>query len=132
MPELSTEQINANVVTSLTRRQRHLEFFYQKRNTSKKGRAKRKKLWAETQGVCVYCNQHTPEKERTMDHIWPESRGGNKNLMNLIPACMKCNTDRGSKFPASPLAHERWRKYVRDKEICIGIVYTSASTLTFD
>lgn len=88
-----------------------------RRNTSKKTRTKRNKVWNETKGHCVYCNRTPPEKEKTLDHLWPKSKGGTYAQRNLLPACRECNNTRADGFPVSPHVHKRWKDYVRKKEV---------------
>ncbi len=45
--------------------------------------------------VCVYCGRYSPA---TVDHILPRSRGGKDEADNLVPACLPCNTSKGSLF----------------------------------
>ena len=42
---------------------------------------------------CVYCGKAATEQE----HIIPFSRGGENTQDNVVPACKKCNTAKGSK-----------------------------------
>lgn len=44
---------------------------------------------------CFYCG--SSEFIQT-DHIIPLSKGGRHSIGNLIPACRKCNSSKGSKF----------------------------------
>lgn len=105
----------------LTRKQiralRHRETM----NTSRKGRQKQARIWNETGGHCVYCGEQVDPVMRTVDHIWPKSRGGTRADRNLIPACQGCNTDRGNKFPASKFAAPEWSGYVSRKETMLGL-----------
>jgi 5-methylcytosine-specific restriction endonuclease McrA len=87
---------------------------WNRHNTAMKSR--REKVWEETNGRCVYCNEETPPEDRTRDHLWPKSRGGKNHCMNLVPACRACNEYRGNRFPASRFAHTHWLDYVRYKE----------------
>ena len=41
---------------------------------------------------CVYCGSY---KDLTVDHIHPESKGGETTLLNLATCCRKCNTLKG-------------------------------------
>ena len=46
---------------------------------------------------CAYCG--TPpidDKSLTIDHVRPRSRGGEDRTTNCIPACRRCNHDKGS------------------------------------
>ena len=44
-------------------------------------------------GLCAYCRSN---RATTLDHLKPKSRGGSSLRSNLIPACKKCNHDKGS------------------------------------
>jgi hypothetical protein len=46
---------------------------------------------------CVYCNKN---KNLTIDHIIPTSRGGDNSWSNMVCCCNKCNTYKGNKTPA--------------------------------
>ena len=100
------------------KRQRALE----KRNTSKKRQGKRKRLWSETNGHCVYCDKAIPEKEKSLDHIYPQKLGGTWAAENLVAACCDCNSRRGTKMPASKYVAEKWMSYVAKKERRLGIL----------
>lgn len=82
--------------------------------------AKSARLWKETGGRCVYCNEGVREELRTWEHLWPKSRGGSNGYGNLLPACAPCNHRRGVQWPASPLAHPRWVGVVRAREAAQG------------
>jgi 5-methylcytosine-specific restriction endonuclease McrA len=45
---------------------------------------------------CLYCNS---EKNLTLDHVMPKSRGGNNTWENLATCCNKCNVTKDSKTP---------------------------------
>lgn len=56
-------------------------------------RALREKVSQRAKGYCEYC--HTPEDivmDMEVDHIKPESDGGNSDLNNLCLACVSCNS----------------------------------------
>jgi len=57
--------------------------------------------------TCFYCGmivrhltiagrQTTPQHHRTRDHKVPKARGGLKSPDNIVTACLKCNTDKGT------------------------------------
>jgi 5-methylcytosine-specific restriction endonuclease McrA len=46
--------------------------------------------------VCVYCKQSLDEYSRTVDHLYPKSRGGKLSNNNKMPACGGCNKLKGS------------------------------------
>ena len=40
---------------------------------------------------CQYCGNHFQERELTLDHVFPKSRGGKTNWSNIVAACAPCN-----------------------------------------
>lgn len=44
---------------------------------------------------CVKCGV---QKNLTLDHIKPESKGGDSNLENLQTMCKSCNSEKGTKY----------------------------------
>jgi len=44
---------------------------------------------------CQYCGS---TKNLTIDHVIPRSKGGDDTWQNLVTACTKCNTRKGSKL----------------------------------
>lgn len=48
--------------------------------------------WKVEGRVCVYCDQPA----ETADHLVPLIRGGENTLDNLVPACLSCNSSKGS------------------------------------
>jgi len=52
---------------------------------------------------CAFCNGVPIDDESlTLDHVKPRSRGGQDLTRNLVPACSRCNADKGS---------EDWRRW---------------------
>ena len=50
----------------------------------------------ERDGVhCVYCDEDLSSAEIHMDHVIPESCGGETNYNNLQVTCRKCNLAKG-------------------------------------
>ncbi len=45
---------------------------------------------------CQYCGAI---KDLTLDHLLPRSRGGETSWLNLVTACMRCNTRKGNRTP---------------------------------
>ena len=43
---------------------------------------------------CGYCE----ETATSLDHIVPKFKSGSNNRYNLVPACRKCNADKGSQI----------------------------------
>jgi len=46
--------------------------------------------------TCVYCGENYELHELTLDHVKPRCRGGEDLTTNVVPACRKCNQDKGS------------------------------------
>jgi 5-methylcytosine-specific restriction protein A len=72
---------------------------HQKREKAK-ARELRKTQWWKNQigrGVCHYCEQRFKPAELTMDHLVPIIRGGKTDRKNCVPACKKCNNEKGYK-----------------------------------
>jgi hypothetical protein len=44
---------------------------------------------------CAYCGS---EKNLTLDHIIPRSKGGSDKITNIVCACKECNHDKGQEF----------------------------------
>lgn len=53
-----------------------------------------------TRSCCWYCGTQLDDSNYTIDHVQPTSRGGNNELVNLVPACNTCNSTKGAKNPA--------------------------------
>ena len=45
---------------------------------------------------CQYCGS---ERDLTLDHVMPRSRGGTSNWRNLVTACKPCNARKGDFTP---------------------------------
>lgn len=41
--------------------------------------------------VCAYCHTSLDDLSRTVDHLYPKSRGGILSNKNKVPACGDCN-----------------------------------------
>jgi hypothetical protein len=48
-------------------------------------------LYKRDHGKCSYCGKEITQKEATIDHITPKSKGGLNVWENLALACKKCN-----------------------------------------
>ena len=46
---------------------------------------------------CWYCRQAFPQKELTVDHVFPRAKGGKDQIDNIIYACGSCNSSKGKK-----------------------------------
>jgi 5-methylcytosine-specific restriction endonuclease McrA len=46
--------------------------------------------------VCAYCKSTIDDYSRTVDHLFPKSRGGKLSNNNKVPCCGQCNKLKGS------------------------------------
>lgn len=46
--------------------------------------------------VCAYCKTSLDEYSRTVDHLFPKSRGGKLSNSNKVPCCSGCNKLKGN------------------------------------
>lgn len=65
---------------------------------------KRKEVFNKTSGRCWYCGVDLFDfgfdmgsNSFEIDHATPTSKGGSDSLYNLLPACRKCNREKGDK-----------------------------------
>ena len=69
-------------------------------------RASRPRIYKRDNYECVYCGSN---KNLTLDHVMPKSRGGGNEWTNLVTSCFKCNLKKGSKTPEEakmPMKHK--------------------------
>ena len=57
-----------------------------------------------TKNKCIYCG----EKSESIDHLYPQSRGGATNTNNCVPCCLSCN---GKKSDDDVLEWYRGQKF---------------------
>ena len=55
----------------------------------------RRRVIARDGYFCVYCDEDLTTGEIHMDHVIPESQGGETNFENLQVTCRKCNLAKG-------------------------------------
>ena len=72
-----------------------------------------------------YCGS---KSNLTIDHVIPSSRGGEWRYDNLVTACSKCNTKKGSKLPSECRMHPR-RKPCVPKFFSVGVINSVAETV---
>lgn len=46
--------------------------------------------------VCAYCKVTLDDYSRTVDHLYPKSRGGKLSNSNKVPCCGDCNKMKGN------------------------------------
>lgn len=86
-------RLNLRVVGLLAYTEEQLEAGLNKRRGNKKPTKQRERLKIGGQ-CCVYC---ISARATTRDHVIPRSRGGTIRRENQVPACAKCNGDKGDK-----------------------------------
>ncbi len=57
-------------------------------------RERRHAIYARDFCACVYCGS---DSLLTLDHLKPRSEGGSNKSSNLVTACLRCNSARGSR-----------------------------------
>lgn len=50
-------------------------------------------------GTCQYCGKKCQGNNATIDHVFPESRGGETSFLNCVLACEQCNSNKRNKTP---------------------------------
>jgi len=50
--------------------------------------------------TCQYCGHPLPNKDLTLDHVTPRSRGGGSTWENLVASCFPCNNMKADRTPA--------------------------------
>lgn len=48
---------------------------------------------------CQYCGRHASERELTLDHVHPRSRGGRTTWRNIVVSCVGCNAQKRDRRP---------------------------------
>jgi len=59
----------------------------------------RRNLFARDGNRCQYCGKRFPISELSIDHVLPQSRGGEHTWQNLVCSCVACNSRKGSRTP---------------------------------
>lgn len=91
VPSLRLRSINSDFCfPSIIRLFRYVSIPYKKVNLSRHNIFKRDQL------RCVYCGS---KDNLTIDHVVPKSTGGRDTWDNLVTACQKCNSKKGSMTP---------------------------------
>ena len=87
-----------------------------------------KKLWRRAikehfNCTCVYCGKNYERNELTIDHVKPRSNGGDSSLRNLVPACRRCNKEKGSSYWLNWMRSRFGYEPQREKRILDHIAY---------
>ncbi|MGL4630772.1 MAG: HNH endonuclease [Leadbetterella sp.] len=68
----------------------------------------RNNIFKRDENACTYCGSN---KDLTLDHVHPKSRGGKTNWENLTTACRVCNSRKGHRTPEEAQMHMRRKPY---------------------
>lgn len=77
---------------------------------------KRRIVYDESSGHCIYCGHLISLKQLSVDHIIPRSNGGTDSLENLICSCRICNNNKNDLSISQyikTLPENKQRKYYR-------------------
>jgi 5-methylcytosine-specific restriction endonuclease McrA len=66
---------------------------------------------------CGYCGKKTPQRQLTLDHVIPQSRGGQTVPENLASSCKKCNNRKANRTPQEA----GMRLLLKPKALNIGV-----------
>jgi len=86
---------------------------------------------------CRYCGTRGEDIVLHVDHVYPESRGGETTIDNLVTACMSCNLSKRSKIGMWPNPIGYFDEQDRQKvpevpvliygliTVCVGLILVS-------
>jgi len=63
----------------------------------KKAAASRQNILRRDLYCCQYCGKEMNNKEATIDHVVPTSKGGASSWVNMVAACRACNLFKGNR-----------------------------------
>jgi 5-methylcytosine-specific restriction endonuclease McrA len=62
-------------------------------------RFSRHNIFDRDHNACQYCRRRFSRSQLTLDHVIPQSRGGDESWENLVVACLPCNVKKGNRTP---------------------------------
>lgn len=62
-------------------------------------RFSRRNVYLRDRFTCQYCGRRFSERDLTLDHVIPRSRGGRMEWTNIVAACVPCNGRKGRRSP---------------------------------
>lgn len=65
----------------------------------RKAMSNRDRIYIRDKFRCQYCANKFSAKDLTLDHVYPQARGGQDNADNLVAACKSCNNRKGCRTP---------------------------------
>jgi len=78
--------------------------------------------------TCQYCNEPFNCNDLTIDHVYPQSLGGETSWENCVTACFDCNTRKGSKLlkpTRKPFTPDYWMLVKQVKQTQLTIKHES-------
>jgi hypothetical protein len=85
-------------------------------------------IWERDGARCVWCANASWQRDRTLEHLLPRSRGGRSGAHNLLPACRACNKARRSQGAA---AYAR-RQAERGRTVMLDLLLAGLDRLAAD
>ena len=79
-----------------------------KREREKARKLKKSRWWTDklALGVCHHCGKRFKQKELTLDHLVPLSRGGKTTKGNCVVSCIGCNQEKKSLTKAEMILNQ--------------------------
>lgn len=71
-------------------------------------RANRNRIYKRDGHQCVYCGSN---RNLTLDHVIPKSRGGKNDWNNLVTSCQKCNLKKADRTPEEARMNMRQKPF---------------------
>ena len=68
----------------------------------------RKRIYKRDNNECVYCGS---QRNLTIDHVIPRSRGGKNSWTNLVTCCRSCNLKKADKTPEEANMKMKFKPY---------------------
>ena len=72
---------------------------FNRHKSEKKVRFCRQNVFYRDNFQCQYCGIKLPMGQLTIDHVHPQSRGGQNTWENVVACCPSCNVKKGNKTP---------------------------------
>lgn len=85
--------------------------------------ATRNRIYKRDNHQCVYCGSN---KNLTLDHVIPKSRGGTNEWTNLVTSCFKCNLKKSNKTPEEakmPMRQKPFAPTLISENLTVGKVW---------
>ena len=94
--------IDDDVIRTPSRRiriPRVIQLAYYDRVPHREVRFTRRNIFFRDRNRCQYCGKVFAQRDLNLDHVVPLSRGGRSEWINVVTACVPCNSKKGSRSP---------------------------------